>query len=88
MKATTQTGVGINRCSLYFCYEDYNGDFGFTSYADAQEQLGEDVYLTGFLHNYYYNCTERVDSIRLTERPTVQLVKQFIRQCKQCLNDN
>ena len=83
MKAKTRIGMGINRCSLYFCYEDYHGDFGFTSYADAKEQLGTDVYLTGYLHNYYYNCTERVDSIQLTHQPTVQEIKQFIANCKQ-----
>ena len=85
MNAVTRMGAGINACSLYFAYEDWQGNWVFNNYRDAKKQLGSEVYLTGFLHNRYYNCTERVDSIRIERTPSVSRVKRFIHQVKKTL---
>ena len=85
MKAITKMGAGINACTLYFAYEDWQGNWGFNNYDDAHKQLGAEVYLTGFVHNHYYNCTERVDSIQVPRKPTIKMIKQFINNCKQIL---
>lgn len=77
MIARTTHGTGINQCILRFYYEDFHGDLCYGHYDEATKVI-DDVYLTSSIHNLYYNCTERVHSVKLTQKPTITFIRQFI----------
>jgi hypothetical protein len=80
MKAKTETKNGY----IYFAYEDYYG-VQFGSWAAAEKNGEGPLYLVGYFYSYYYYRNEPIDEMRLKSRPTIGAVKQFIKDCKECI---
>lgn len=82
MKARTKTNKPGNY--IFFCYEDGHGDTFRTWHEVATEGVGCSR-LVGYLYSSYFNSLEAIDDEILTGRPTIQMVKDFIQRCKDCI---
>lgn len=91
MKAKTIIGHGTARCNVRFTWEssDYGNFHG--NYKNALRERRRDGFktggpmLVGLLHNYYYNCIERIDEKVFDKAPIVSEVKAFITGCYKCI---
>jgi len=78
MKARTKTKNGY----IFFVYEDYYGT-RYGSYDEAVEKGDGTLYLVGYFHSNYWNGSEAIDELELNGRPTIGQVKEFIKGCKE-----
>ena len=82
MKARTKTNRPGNY--IFFFYEDSHRDTFRTWHEVATEGIGCS-YLVGGLYNSATGCIATIDEKVLTDRPTIQMVKDFIQGCKDCI---
>lgn len=91
MKARTHFLNGDNHYEVYFAYEDYYGGEKFGTYdemlknGELPNNETECGYLVGYLHSFYWGCTERIDMLELKGKPTISQVKKFMESCYNCL---
>ena len=83
MKAITKTPKG----EIFFGYEDADMNQFRTWHDLAQNGFGCS-YLMGYFRSYYAGCVEPIDELRLTGRPSIAIVKKFIQDCKDYINNN
>ena len=83
MKARTKTANG----EIFFVYEDYYGN-RFRSWHDIAQNGEGCSYLIGYFHSNYWNGSEAIDELVLTGRPSIGIVKQFMKDCKTFIEQN
>lgn len=94
MKAKTHYLKEDNHYEVYFTYEDYYGGETFRSFSKMQKD-GEVPNmeskcgtLVGWLYSHYWGTLERIDIMELRRKPTRAEIRQFIRDCNNCVKGN
>lgn len=76
----------IGKCTVSFAYEDAYGN-RFGTWHDIAHKGRGTSHLVGYAYSSWFNREELIDAIVLSGRPSIGMIKEFIRNCKKIMED-